>query len=614
MTVVITHTTPADGTFSAAGAAAWNADHALSGVGTLAEQDASAVAITGGTIDGTTVGGTTPAAATFTTLTATGQTSLGGATGSESIRVVVPGSAGNYWQFSGSSGDLRADYFGGSLNIGAAFVARGSGNHNFSTGTSATNIQLRVAHTASAVNYVQVTGGATSLFPTISAQGSDSAIGISYVSKGAARHNFFTGGGTSDRQLSIVPIGSAVNYAQIQGASAGTFPAFSVQGTDTNISQVFQTKGTGAIDLAVGSQGVNISNGGTVTAITGTAGGSYTTVPTITISAPTTAGGVQATGTAAMAQLTSAIAGGGTGYTVGDVLTFVGGTFTAPITVTVSTVSAGVITGFTVSSGGTYTVLLTNPVSVTGGTGSGATFNVTAWQVRLTAFTITNAGSGYVEQPTVTFSSGTAAAYASVGAGTTVRSIGATMDFYSPNANIGMRVYDAGGTGTGYWRFAAGFANTATMITSSAGGNIATSGTGALNLQTNSTTTQVAISHTASAVNSVQLTGSTTGLGATISSQGSDTNVGLNLSPKGGGTVALARQRTNYWQFTGSDASGSPSASMQGTDANIDLTLTPKGTGNVRFGTYTANMALTIQGYIEIKDAGGTVRRLAVVA
>jgi hypothetical protein len=32
MTVVVTHTTPADGTFSAAGAAAWNADHALTGV------------------------------------------------------------------------------------------------------------------------------------------------------------------------------------------------------------------------------------------------------------------------------------------------------------------------------------------------------------------------------------------------------------------------------------------------------------------------------------------------------------------------------------------------------------------------------------------------------
>ena len=36
MTVVVTHTTSADSSFSSTGAAAWNADHALSGVGTMA--------------------------------------------------------------------------------------------------------------------------------------------------------------------------------------------------------------------------------------------------------------------------------------------------------------------------------------------------------------------------------------------------------------------------------------------------------------------------------------------------------------------------------------------------------------------------------------------------
>ena len=61
MTVVVTHTTPADGTFSATGAAAWDANHALSGIGTMAEQNANNVAITGGTISGVTLpaGGST---------------------------------------------------------------------------------------------------------------------------------------------------------------------------------------------------------------------------------------------------------------------------------------------------------------------------------------------------------------------------------------------------------------------------------------------------------------------------------------------------------------------------------------------------------------------------
>jgi len=44
---------------------------AVSGLGTMATQNASSVAITGGTINGTTIGGTTAAAGTFTTLTAT---------------------------------------------------------------------------------------------------------------------------------------------------------------------------------------------------------------------------------------------------------------------------------------------------------------------------------------------------------------------------------------------------------------------------------------------------------------------------------------------------------------------------------------------------------------
>jgi len=52
MAVVVTHSTPADGTFSATGATAWNANHTLSGLGTMAEQDANNVNITGGSITG----------------------------------------------------------------------------------------------------------------------------------------------------------------------------------------------------------------------------------------------------------------------------------------------------------------------------------------------------------------------------------------------------------------------------------------------------------------------------------------------------------------------------------------------------------------------------------
>lgn len=49
----------------------------VTGLGSIATQDASNVAITGGTINSTTIGGSTPAPGTFTTLTSTGATNLG---------------------------------------------------------------------------------------------------------------------------------------------------------------------------------------------------------------------------------------------------------------------------------------------------------------------------------------------------------------------------------------------------------------------------------------------------------------------------------------------------------------------------------------------------------
>lgn len=57
MTISVTHSTPADGTFSTEGAAAWDAGHVVAGLGTMAEQNANNVSITGGSISGTTITG-----------------------------------------------------------------------------------------------------------------------------------------------------------------------------------------------------------------------------------------------------------------------------------------------------------------------------------------------------------------------------------------------------------------------------------------------------------------------------------------------------------------------------------------------------------------------------
>ena len=54
--------------------------------------------------------------------------------------------------------------------------------------------------------------------------------------------------------------------------------------------------------------------------------------------------------------------------------------------------------------------------------------------------------------------------------------------------------------------------------------------------------------------------------------------------------------------------------SPAGADANIDLRLQGKGTGVVRFGTWTSNADAAVNGYVTIKDSGGTTRKLATIA
>lgn len=59
---------------------------------------------------------------------------------------------------------------------------------------------------------------------------------------------------------------------------------------------------------------------------------------------------------------------------------------------------------------------------------------------------------------------------------------------------------------------------------------------------------------------------------------------------------------------------GAVSLRGEGASANIDVFLVPKGTGRVRLGTHTAQSDAPITGYIEVKDAGGVLRKLAVIA
>jgi hypothetical protein len=120
-----------------------------------------------------------------------------------------------------------------------------AGTGGLSFGTNGGIAQLFVAHTASAVNYVQVTGAATGGRPTISAQGSDAAITLGYAAKGSGGGHIFTT--NSNRAFQIDDVASAVNNLVARGGATGFGPILSAQGSDTNIPVVVQPKGTGAL-------------------------------------------------------------------------------------------------------------------------------------------------------------------------------------------------------------------------------------------------------------------------------------------------------------------------------------------------------------------------------
>lgn len=72
-----------------------------------------------------------------------------------------------------------------------------------------------------------------------------------------------------------------------------------------------------------------------------------------------------------------AISAAGTGYTAGDIVTVVGGTFTEATTVTIDTVSGGVPQTVSINTAGEYSTTPSNPASTSGGTGSGLTLTMT---------------------------------------------------------------------------------------------------------------------------------------------------------------------------------------------------------------------------------------------
>ncbi len=127
------------------------------GLGTIATQASTSVAVTGGNINGTAIGATTPAAGTFTSL------GVGGTLTMNSNGIV---------QHDGTHMYVRP------TNAGAMFL--GANNQH----------ALSLFAANAAVNYFNISAQPTGGTPIFSAYGADTNIGISYATKGTGQHGF----------------------------------------------------------------------------------------------------------------------------------------------------------------------------------------------------------------------------------------------------------------------------------------------------------------------------------------------------------------------------------------------------------------------------------------
>jgi hypothetical protein len=178
-------------------------------------------------------------------------------------------------------------------------------------------------------------------------------------------------------------------------------------------------------------------------------GSGYTSPPTVTIQGD----GNGATGVASLGVTgTPAVVNGGTGgtYAVNDVLTVVGGTLAAvggvAATLKVTAVSGTQVTAVSVLNPGKYLALPTNPVAVTGGGGTGATFTL-AWDV--VAVDVTAGGSGYFTAPTIVLSGGGGTGAAASGLLSSGQTIGVTLTNPGVGYETAPTIAFSGGGGTG---------------------------------------------------------------------------------------------------------------------------------------------------------------------
>lgn len=125
---------------------------------------------------------------------------------------------------------------GGDTNIGFLFGSKGSGVYLFRTEGAGGPTQFSITDTASATDYIQITGSNGGA-PTLSTNGGNLSIA-------PAGGSTTVTGGLNVSGTSILGSGSTNNFT-FTGAVTGSAPTFTATGSDTNVGFLFATQGSG---------------------------------------------------------------------------------------------------------------------------------------------------------------------------------------------------------------------------------------------------------------------------------------------------------------------------------------------------------------------------------
>jgi hypothetical protein len=257
----------------------------------------------GGTLDLSSppaIGGTIAAAGSFTTLNSSGNTRLGGLSGNQSLQVNNVASAVNYAQIVGAvtTGNPVISAQGADANIGLLFQAKGTSGVIFAGNGQNIFTAINVNGT-DFTNYYTTTGSLN-----YAAAGGSSNINFYFGAKGTGSIQLATGGGT---QAVVSNTASAVNYLQVTGAATGAAPTISAAGSDANIGLTLTPKGTGVVSTT----SLTLSNTLTTAAYTETivASGTVGASATLAITAGTVLTATLTSATACTFTMPTATAG-----------------------------------------------------------------------------------------------------------------------------------------------------------------------------------------------------------------------------------------------------------------------------------------------------------------